>query len=171
RSTNRIIQGVLDYKYDLGIIEGRCDDTRTHQEEWFRDHLVVISASHHPFAKHERVSLSQLEQAQWVLREGGAGTRSIFESAMVPLIPDLDVWREYSHVPVIRSLVANGKYLSCLPFLDVAPHIERGELAALNVPELKMDRAISFIWRAEMGDHPLLECIKREAHRMMKNRK
>lgn len=171
KSTNQVIQGVLDYKYDLGIIEGRCDDNRTHQEVWFRDHLVVISSAHHPYAKNERVSLAQLEQAQWVLREGGAGTRSVFEGAMLPLIPDLDVWREYAHIPVIRRLVANGKYLSCLPYLDVAPHIERGELAALNVPELKMNRAISFIWRADMEDHPLLDCIKREAHRMIKNHK
>ncbi|MDV5170761.1 LysR substrate-binding domain-containing protein [Photobacterium rosenbergii] len=171
KSSQGIIEGVLNYKYDIGIIEGRCDDNRTHQEEWCRDHLVVVSAAHHPFAKNSRVSLAQLEQAQWVLREGGAGTRAIFESAVVPLIPDLDVWREYTHVPVIRSMVANGNYLTCLPYLDVAPHIERGELAALNVPELKMDRAISFIWRKEMGDHPLLECIKREGHRMMKNHK
>lgn len=171
KSSQGVIEGVLNYKYDLGIIEGRCDDNRTHQEEWCRDHLVIVSASHHPYAKNQRVSLAQLEHAQWILREGGAGTREIFESAMVPLIPDLDVWREYNHVPVIRTMVQNGKYLTCLPYLDVAPSIKRGELAALNVPELKMDRAISFIWRAEMDDHPLIECIKREAHRMLKNRK
>ncbi len=171
KSTHKIIQGVLGYKYDLGIIEGRCDDNRTHQEEWFSDHLVVISSIHHPYAKSERVSLSQLEQAQWVLREGGAGTRSVFEGAMLPLIPDLDVWREYSHIPVIRRLVENGKYLSCLPYLDVASDIKRGKLAVLNVPELKMDRSISFIWRADMEEHPLLDCIKREAHRMLKNHK
>ncbi|WP_117234098.1 LysR substrate-binding domain-containing protein [Vibrio maerlii] len=170
KSTQCIIDGVLNYKYDIGIIEGRCDDNRTHQEEWCRDHLVIVSSSHHPFSKRERVSLAQLEQAQWILREGGAGTRSIFESAMFPLIPDLDVWREYSHVPVIRTMVANGQYLSCLPYLDVKPHIESGKLVALNVPELKMERAISFIWRAEMGDHPLVECIKHAGHRMMKNR-
>ncbi|MGF1682699.1 LysR substrate-binding domain-containing protein [Photobacterium minamisatsumaniensis] len=171
RSSQGIIEGVLSYKYDLGIIEGRCDDNRTHQEEWCRDHLVVVCSAHHPYAKHHRVSLSQLEQAQWVLREGGAGTRAIFESAMVPLIPDLDVWREYSHVPVILRMVANSQYLTCLPYLDVAPHIERGDLAVLNVPELVMDRSISFIWRKEMEEHPLLECIKREGHRMMKNHK
>ncbi|MDR9825331.1 LysR substrate-binding domain-containing protein [Vibrio sp. FNV 38] len=171
QSSKAVIEGVLNYKYDLGIIEGRCDDNRTHQEEWCRDHLVIVAAAHHPYAKSDRVSLAQLEHAQWVLREGGAGTREIFESAMVPLIPDLDVWREYSHVPAIRSLVANGKYLTCLPYLDVVPDIERGKLVSLNVPELKMERAISFIWRAEMGDHPLLECVKREAHRMLKNRR
>ncbi len=48
QSTKGVIDGVLDYKYDLGIIEGRCDDNRLHQEIWCRDHLTVVAASHHP---------------------------------------------------------------------------------------------------------------------------
>ncbi|MDN3680740.1 LysR substrate-binding domain-containing protein [Vibrio tapetis subsp. quintayensis] len=169
-STSKVIEDVVDYKYDIGIIEGRCDDNRLHQEEWCRDHLTVIAAAHHPFAQRERVSLAQLEQAKWVLREQGSGTRTVFDSNINNLISDLDVWREYEHVPVLRSMVANGSYLSCLPYLDVEKLIASGELVELNVPELKMDRTLSFIWRADMVENPLADCIKREGLRMMKGR-
>jgi hypothetical protein len=67
--------------------------------------------------------------------------------------------------------VTNGPYLSCLPFLDVVKHIERGELVALNVPELNMKRTLSFIWRADSIENPLRDCIRREAIRMIKDRK
>ncbi|WP_070966342.1 LysR substrate-binding domain-containing protein [Vibrio sonorensis] len=170
KSTDSVIQGVLDYKYDLGVIEGRCDDNRIHQETWCRDHLTVVAAAHHPFARHERVSLAQLEQAKWVLREHGSGTRKIFDSSIHHLIEDLDVWREYEHVPVLRSMVANGSYLTCLPYLDVERFIESGQLVALNVPELSMERTLSFIWRADMTENPLVDCIKREGLRMMKGK-
>ena len=70
QSTDAVIDGVLDYQYDLGVIEGRCDDNRVHQEVWCTDHLTVVASAHHPFAKRERVSLAQLEQAKWVLRYG-----------------------------------------------------------------------------------------------------
>ncbi|SON53365.1 LysR substrate-binding domain-containing protein [Vibrio tapetis] len=169
-STSKVIEDVVDYKYDIGIIEGRCDDNRLNQEEWCRDHLTVVAAAHHPFAQRERVSLAQLEQAKWVLREQGSGTRTVFDSNINNLISDLDVWREYEHVPVLRSMVANGSYLSCLPFLDVEKFIASGELVELNVPELKMDRTLSFIWRADMVENPLADCIKREGLRMMKGR-
>ncbi len=169
-STSKVIEDVVDYKYDIGIIEGRCDDNRLSQEEWCRDHLTVIAAAHHPFAQRERVSLAQLEQAKWVLREHGSGTRTVFDSNINNLISDLDVWREYEHVPVLRSMVANGSYLSCLPYLDVEKFIASGELVELNVPELKMDRTLSFIWRADMVENPLVDCIKREGLRMMKGR-
>ncbi|PWI32189.1 LysR family transcriptional regulator [Vibrio albus] len=170
QSTSGVIDGVLNYKYDLGIIEGRIDDSRIVQEEWCRDHLTVVVSAHHPFAKRERVSLAQLEQAKWVLREIGSGTRKIFDSSIHRLIPDLDVWREYEHVPVLRTLVSNGPYLTCLPYLDVEKYIEDGRLVALNVPELEMERTLSFIWRADMTENPLADCIKREGLRMMKGR-
>ncbi|KOO04373.1 LysR substrate-binding domain-containing protein [Vibrio nereis] len=170
KSTDSVIQGVLDYKYDLGIIEGRCDDNRIHHELWCRDHLTVVAASHHPFAKQSTVSLAQLEQARWVLREHGSGTRKTFDSSIHHLIEDLDVWREYEHVPVIRTMVENGQYLSCLPYLDVERYIDNGQLVALNVPELSMERTLSFIWRSDMVENPLIECIKREGLRMMKGK-
>jgi len=169
-STCKVIEGVVDYKYDIGIIEGRCDDNRLHQEEWCRDYLAVVASAHHPFAQRERVSLAQLEQAKWVLREHGSGTRNVFDSNIHNFISDLDVWREYEHVPVLRSMVANGSYLTCLPFLDVERFIASGDLVELNVPELKMDRTLSFIWRADMIENPLADCIKREGFRMMKGR-
>nr|WP_237721281.1 LysR substrate-binding domain-containing protein [Vibrio fluvialis] len=170
KSTQGVIEGILDYKYDLGIIEGRCDDNRIHQEVWCRDHLTVVASAHHPFAKRDVVSLAQLEQAKWVLREHGSGTRKTFDSSIHKLIADLDVWREYEHVPVLRSLVANGSYLTCLPYLDVERYIQSGQLVALNVPELNMERTLSFVWRADMSENPLAECIKREGLRMMKGR-
>ncbi|WP_373953363.1 LysR substrate-binding domain-containing protein [Vibrio pomeroyi] len=171
QSTDAVIDGVLDYKYDLGVIEGRCDDSRVHQEVWCTDHLTVVASAHHPFAKRERVSLAQLEQAKWVLREHGSGTRKVFDSSIHHLIGDLDVWREYEHVPVLRSLVANGPYLTCLPYLDVEQFVESGQLVTLNVPELEMERTLSFIWRADMAENPLAECIKREGKRMMKGKR
>lgn len=170
KSTQGVIEGIIDYKYDLGIIEGRCDDNRIHQEVWCRDHLTVVASAHHPFAKRDVVSLAQLEQAKWVLREHGSGTRKTFDSSIHKLIADLDVWREYEHVPVLRSLVANGSYLTCLPYLDVERYIQSGQLVALNVPELNMERTLSFVWRADMSENPLAECIKREGLRMMKGR-
>jgi len=169
KNTTGIIDGVLDYKYDLGIIEGRCDDSRIHQEELCRDHLIIVAAAHHPYARQDKVSLAQLEQARWVLRENGAGTRTIFDSAIYGKISDLDVWREYEHVPVLRTLVTQGQYLSCLPYLDVVKYIERGELVALNVPELNMERTLSFIWRASMEQNPIIDCIKKEGIRMVKS--
>lgn len=168
--TTDVINGLLKYKYELGVIEGRCDDSRIQQQVWCRDHLTVVAAANHPFALKDTVSLAQLEQAKWVLREAGSGTRKFFDSSIHNFIDNLKVWREYEHIPVLRTMVVNGPYLTCLPYLDVEKYIESGKLVALNVPELNMERTLSFVWRADMTSNPLVDCIKREGERMMKGR-
>ncbi|MEI6894677.1 MAG: LysR substrate-binding domain-containing protein [Colwellia sp.] len=170
KRTSDVISGLLKYQFELGVIEGRCDDSRLLQQVWCRDHLTVVVAANHPFALKKTVSLAQLEQAQWVLREAGSGTRKFFDSSIHNFMDELKVWREYEHIPVLITMVAKGPYVTCLPYLDVAEHIKNGELVALKVPELKMERTLSFVWRADMTDNPLVDCIKKEGARMMKGK-
>ncbi|MGX9461647.1 LysR substrate-binding domain-containing protein [Shewanella sp. A14] len=166
-NSDNVAQEVLDYQFDIGVIEGRIDDSRLHQEPWVDDHLVVVASPHHPFAHHTRTSLSQLEQAKWVLREPGAGTRRIFDAAIHGLIVKLNVWKEYEHVGLLKALVKNGVYLSCLPYLDVEKDIANGDLVVLTTPELNLKRHLSFIWRQDMGNNPLRDCLIAEAKRIV----
>jgi DNA-binding transcriptional LysR family regulator len=169
-NSDKVVQALLDYQCDLGIIEGRNDDSRLHHEHWIDDHLVVIASARHPFAQHKSNSLAQLEQATWVLREQGAGTRRIFDAAIHGLIDTLNVWKEYEQIPLLKALVKKGAYLSCLPYLDVEKDLACGELVILSTPELNLKRHLSFIWRHDSGDNPLRDCLITQAKRMNKLR-
>ncbi|HBF46580.1 MAG TPA: LysR family transcriptional regulator, partial [Shewanella frigidimarina] len=133
-NTEHVVEGLINYDYDLGIIEGRNDDSRLHQEKWIDDHLVVVAAPHHPYANAEKISLAQLEQAKWVLREQGAGTRRIFEGAIHGVLEKLNVWKEYEHVLLLKALVRNGAYLSCLPHITVEQDVAEGKLVIIDTP-------------------------------------
>ncbi|QIZ78269.1 LysR substrate-binding domain-containing protein [Ferrimonas lipolytica] len=168
QNTDQVIEGVRSFQYDFGIIEGRCDDNQIQQEIWCYDHLAIVASSNHPYARFKQVSYAQLERAQWVLRERGSGIRSSFESALHGHIEDLDVWREYEQVRVLKKLVAEGLYLSCLPYFDIRDCVKSGELIELNVPELNMKRPLTFIWRRDSQVNPLRECITLQARRLAK---
>lgn len=168
-NTEYVIDGLLSYKYDLGVIEGPCDDTRLRQEIWCRDNLVIISASNHPYARQPSVSMAQLEEAKWVLREPGSGTRDTFDRAIHGHVQNLNVWREYDHVPVLISLVMNHYYLSCLPYRSVATQVESGSLSILPVSGLNMNRSFSFVWRDDSeAVNPLRACVLKAARRIAK---
>ncbi|MCL1098298.1 LysR substrate-binding domain-containing protein [Shewanella gelidii] len=169
-NTDHVIEGILNYDYELGIIEGRSDDSRIHQENWVDDHLVIVAAPHHPYANYEEVNLAQLEQAKWVLREQGAGTRRIFDGALHGLIENINVWKEYEQVPVLKSMVKHGPYIGSLPFLDVEKDVAAGTLVILPTPQLDMKRTLSFVWRNDSGENPLRDCVLSEARRMIKER-
>ena len=166
-NTEHVIQCLLNHECDMGIVEGRNDDSRINQKKLIDDHLVVFTNPHHPFATNKSVSLAQLEQAKWVLREIGSGTRRIFDGAVHGLIDNIKVWKVYESVPVLKAMVKNGFYLGCLPYLDVAKEIESGELVVLPTPEFDMKRSLSFVWRKDSGENPLRDCILAEARRLM----
>lgn len=168
-NTEHVIQCLLNHECEMGIVEGRNDDPRIYQKKLIDDHLVVFSSPHHPFAKMDIVSLAQLEQAKWVLREIGSGTRRIFDGAVHGLIDNINVWKVYESVQVLKSLVENGFYLGCLPYLDVAKEVDNGQLVILPTPEFDMKRSLSFVWRKDAGENPLRDCILAEARRLVMN--
>lgn len=167
KSTHTVIEELLDYQIDFGIVEGRCDDTRLVQEIWCKDQLVIACAADHPLAGDSLVTMPQIEQYRWVLREPGSGTRAVFDSAIIPKLQHLNVWREYDYIPVIKALVKSSTYLTCLPYIEIKPEIDRGELVMLHCPELTMERPLSFVIRADMADSPLAVCVRQEAHDML----
>lgn len=163
KNTEQVIEGIRNYDFDLGVIESHCSDDSIAQKTWCFDTLTVVASKDHPLTKYHQVGFSQLEQAQWVLREQGSGIRSIFEDAILSHIGRLDIWREYEHVQVIKSLVIDSPYLTCLPWFDVCDEVESGELVKLAIPALDMKRAFTFIWRADAIQNPLRDCIMQEA--------
>lgn len=165
-NSQEVINGVKEHKFQLGVIEGRCDDEELEQWTWMDDHLVIVCGPHHPYAKKGSPSLGQLEQAQWVLREQGAGTRAIFDAAVHGVIDRLNVRHEYAQVSILKALVANNLYLTCLPFLDVQRQIAAGDLVSLAVPELNMSRRLSFIWRRDSLNNPIRDCLLTESKRV-----
>jgi len=166
-NTEVVIKGLINHDFDMGIIEGHIADSRIHQEHIIEDHLVIFTNPHHAYAKNDHVSLGQLEQAKWILREQGAGTREIFDGAVHGLIDKIDLWKEYKSVSVIKALVKNGSYLGCLPYLDLEREVEAGSLIILSTPDLNMKRSLSFVWRKNAGDNPLRECILTESRRLI----
>ncbi len=169
KNTEGVIEGLLDYDFDLGIIEGHCDSEKIDQKKWCEDELVVFASANHALTKQENVKLSQLEQAQWILREQGAGTREVFDSHIHKHIERINVHREYDQVSVILAMVAQGQYLGCLSYRSVQPFVDAGKLKILNVPTLSIRRHFSFIWRKLEFDNPSRSAIINTAIRLTNN--
>lgn len=158
-NTEHIIDGLLDFRYDLGLIEGHCDDERLDRSVWCSDELVIIAAADHPLAQQEEVSFDQLSKELWVLREHGAGTREIFDLHIHKHIDRLQVHREYDQVNVIVEMVKNSNYLGGLSSRSVQPWVDSGEVKVLSAPPLKMERKFSFIWRKQDTVNPARQLI------------
>ncbi|SHK74982.1 LysR substrate-binding domain-containing protein [Halomonas caseinilytica] len=159
RNTFEVITDVLRLEADLGLIEGECREPRLASETWCEDRLVIVAALDHPLAERTRLDDDTLAGANWILREPGSGTRSVFERAMQARGLLAKGRMELGQHEAIKQAVRAGLGLGCLSRLSVAGELERGELVALD-SELSLRRTFSLVWHPERYRSPLWQAFK-----------
>ncbi len=140
-NTADIIDAVAGFKVDMGFIEGPCHHPDIVVEPWQDDTLVVFAAATHPLA-HGAVSLAQLAQALWVLRERGSGTREEVEHLLLPHLGGFAEVMEMGHSEAIRRTVAAGLGVSCLSLHVVQELLDSGQIVAVNAPLPPLQRTL-----------------------------
>jgi DNA-binding transcriptional LysR family regulator len=136
----KIIQQVAHYELDLGLIEGDMSHPDIEVTPWLQDELVVFAAPNHPLTRKKSVTLEQVLQENWILREAGSGTRSTFERALGTRRSELKVRLELEHTEAIKRAVEAGLGLSCISRLALRDAFRRGSLVPIRLPELQLQR-------------------------------
>ena len=145
-NTADVVAAILAGEADLGFIEGPVDAPALAVTEVARDRLVVLVAPDHAWARVETVSAADLAAGEWVLREIGSGTRTVFEDALRGLgVPTsaLKVALELPTNEAVRAAVEAGMGATALSASAAAAALEAGLL--VHVPIKLPDRAFNAI--------------------------
>lgn len=139
-NTTQVAAAVRDGTAELGFAEGLIEDPTLECIQVARDQLVIVVGMDHPFASAAHVTPAQLAGTEWVLREPGSGTRSIFEAALTGfgISPgSLRVSLELPSNESVRAAVEAGMGATALSASVAAPSLEAGLLhrVAIDLPE------------------------------------
>lgn len=148
-NTSTIVQKIANHELDLGLIEGDCNHPDIEVQPWIADELVVFSAPDHPLANQRQVSLEQLLQEQWILREKGSGTRATFDRAFHGYHSRLKIRLELEHTEAIKRAVESGLGIGCISRLALKDAFRRGSLAPISTPNLDLGRFFYFLWHKQ----------------------
>jgi DNA-binding transcriptional LysR family regulator len=152
-NTQTIVDQVLHFELDLGLIEGELNHTELDVIEWLDDQLVL-------FASPELVPSSQvmtdraLKQLDWIVRETGSGTRQAFDRAMQGLLPELNIVLELQHTEAIKQAVKQGLGVGCLSAISVQEELANGELVLLQAPHRHWSRKFYFVLHKHKYHNP-----------------
>lgn len=130
-NSERVAQLVRMGAANLGFIEGEIDDPLLSSEQIEGDSIVIVVGKGHSWAKRSGITARDLPETDWVLRERGSGTRSVFENTLHNLGIDhaqLRVRMEFPTNEAIRSAVECGDCASAVSDLVVAPSIKAGTI-------------------------------------------
>jgi DNA-binding transcriptional LysR family regulator len=148
-NTTAILDGLLRFELDLGLVEGACHHPNLEVETWVADELVVFAPPGHPLASGGETSWSRLVTEPWILREPGSGTRATFDQAVAGLPGPVKVRLELEHTEAIKRSVESGLGLGCISRLALREAFRRGSLAPIECPELRLARHFSFVWHRQ----------------------
>jgi DNA-binding transcriptional LysR family regulator len=144
-NTQQIMERVLNYDLDIGMIEGEVQHSELDIVPWREDDLCVFCAPSHPLANSSTISDDDLINNHWVLREAGSGTRQAFDRALHGILPQIKINLELQHTEAIKNAVVSGLGLGCLSRITLLNAFSRGELVELNVPQRDFTRTLYFI--------------------------
>lgn len=124
---------------DIGLIEGPCHLPELAVRPWFEDQLVIVAATTDPLARKTVVTLDDLREAPWLVRENGSGTAEEVFQLLLPHLGQLGNTRQIGSSEAIKRMVAAGTGISCLSYWVVGDLLADGHLAVLNhgIPSCK----------------------------------
>jgi len=149
-NTAQVAAAVENGTAELGFVEGAVKSKHFVSMPVARDQLIVVVGPRHPWVGRARLTVRDLMEGEWVLREPGSGTRSVFENALINLGVKPEALRVQLELPsneAVRAAVEAGMGATAISASVAAPSLEAGLLRKVefDLP----DRAYSVVRHVE----------------------
>lgn len=145
-SSNEIEKKIMANELDFALIEGIVHNPNIVSYPFMEDEMVLICGNHHELSAADSLTLEQIRDCDFILREKGSGTRELFDSAM--LIHDISIkplWESVSTQAIVKA-VAAGHGLSVLPYRLVQSDLERHNVRQLKLKDVRFKRKFYIIY-------------------------
>lgn len=130
-----IEQHLLNNSIDIGLIETQPEHPELTFTPFMEDIMCAIVPCHHPLAGQAEISLPQLAEYPFLMREHGSAGREILDAAFaLKQISVRPVWESSNTQAIVRG-VSEGVGVAVLPYLLVERDIEEGLVAMVSLTE------------------------------------
>ncbi len=149
-NSQRVIDGVLNRQWDLGVVGISPDEAMLHVQPYCRDTLVLIVPPSHRLAAQPTVTLADLVSQTWILREEGSASGRLAERAL------RNHHLKQGHNLVlqgsegVKQAVIAGLGVAMVSRFAITLEVQQGVLRALPVTDLQIERDLSLIWRKDV---------------------
>jgi DNA-binding transcriptional LysR family regulator len=139
-NTAQVAKAVHDGVAALGFVEGDVDDAALSSTPVARDRMTLVVGPEHHWAQRRDITPDELSHSEWVLREAGSGTRSVFETALQGFGLDISALTIALVLPsneAVRAAVEAGLGATVISASVAVPSLEAGLLCEvkLRLPE------------------------------------
>jgi len=151
---NEILSGELE----MGILGALWRENGLTWQELFSDELILAVAPDHPWARQRQITLNQLSEEPFIMRDHSSGTRRAVTRILEQhgLNPaHLNVVAEIGSTEAIRQSIKAAIGISILSSRAVMDDITHGSLIAVAIDGVRMIRPFYMVTRKNQSLSPL----------------
>jgi DNA-binding transcriptional LysR family regulator len=162
--TDKIIEGLRERKFDVGLIESPIFNDTLIYREWFDDELVIFSNTPLP----KTVNTEELYDYKWVCREEGSHTRRLISDVFEELgvsCKSFNVLSEVSNTTAALQSVKRSKKdpeqptVSVISKHAIADEVARGELFESRIYGFTMSRKFYIVYSKENKNNVFIDNV------------
>ena len=163
-ASDKIIEGLKERKFDIGLIESPIFDDALIYREWFDDELVIFSNALLP----KTVNTEELYDFKWICREEGSHTRKLISEVFEDLgvsCKSFDVLSEVSNSTAALQSVKRAKRDDGMPTVSViskhaiSEEVTRGELFQSRIYGYTMKRKFYIVYSKENRNNVFIDNV------------
>jgi DNA-binding transcriptional LysR family regulator len=144
---SRIPKEITAREVELGVISFKPTDESLRSVAVVTDELALIVAPTHPLAGRGTVSIGDLGNETFIAHNALSPYRQkVFES-FDKHNTKLNISIELPSLEAIKRLVEKGVGVALVPKLTAQAEIDNGQLKALSVKEMKLERKLNIVYR------------------------
>lgn len=153
--TTDIVAGVMNSTHQLGFVEGELE---SHTSRYLgrlalqKIELALVVSPSHAWANQESVSIYELQDQPFVVRQPQSRTRVWQDNLMSKFQVKPRIVGEFDNLEAIKQAIQSNLGVGILPVYSIHRELKAGFLCELSLHEVELARQMSLLWDKR---HPL----------------
>lgn len=156
-NTDEVVQSVLLFQVDIGLIEGQTNEKELSVHPFMQDELFIIASNNHPLACFGEVTITDFQNQTWVTREVGSGTREYLNHVIQSNGLKVKSFITISSNQGVKETIMNGVGLSLLSYSVIERDLQHGTLSIIPLKNMSFNRTLSYVYSPNMKSKKTVE--------------
>lgn len=159
-NTSMVEKKLLNSELDIAIVEGNIQSQDLITIPVIDDYLVLLCSNSHPLSNKERLTLYDLENQRFAMREDGSGTREFFEQILHKYKVKIQLVYEASSTDTIRRAILDDNCLSLLSIHTFEEDIINDKMHIINTDLDTLKRSFKLVYHKDKIMTPSIITLK-----------
>lgn len=159
-NTTMVEKKLLESDLDIAIVEGEIHSQDLVPTPVIDDYLVLLCNNNHPLSKKEKITLYDLQNQRFAMREDGSGTREFFEQILHKYKIQIQLAYEASSTDTIRRAILDDDCLSLLSIHTFEEDIICGKIHIMKTDLNPLKRSFKLVHHKDKIMTPSIITLK-----------